>query len=124
MHLPLVARITERFGFQAPVILRTHDDLAAAIRNNPFIRRGEDENSLHLMFLESEPRPENIGALDPARSSPDEFSVHNREIYLYLPNGAGKSKLNNSYFDSKLKTVGTGRNWRTVLKLFELTGPE
>jgi uncharacterized protein (DUF1697 family) len=30
------------------------------------------------------------------------------------------TKLTNAYFDSKLKTVSTVRNWRTVLKLAEM----
>jgi len=32
----------------------------------------------------------------------------------------GRTKLTNQYFDSKLRTTSTGRNWRTVTKLFEL----
>ncbi|MES1257444.1 MAG: DUF1697 domain-containing protein [Acidobacteriota bacterium] len=118
------ARIADRFGFHAPVVLRSHEDLAATIRDNPFIRRGESEEFLHVMFLADKPAPEHRNNLDADRSRPDEFSVRGREIYLYLPNGVGKTKLNNAWFDSKLKTVGTGRNWRTVLKLFELTAPE
>jgi uncharacterized protein (DUF1697 family) len=39
---------------------------------------------------------------------------------LRLGNGAADSKLTNAYFDSKLATVSTGRNWRTVTKLLEL----
>jgi uncharacterized protein (DUF1697 family) len=34
----------------------------------------------------------------------------------------GRTKLTNAYFDSKLKTVSTARNWRTVLKLLEMVG--
>ena len=41
-------------------------------------------------------------------------------MYLYLSQGAGQSKLTNQYLDSRLKTVSTVRNWRTVLKLLEL----
>jgi uncharacterized protein (DUF1697 family) len=37
-----------------------------------------------------------------------------------FPNGLARSKLTNNYFDSKLSTTSTARNWRTVLKLFEL----
>jgi len=49
--------------------------------------------------------------------------VKGREIYLWLPNGFGRSKLSNAYFDSKLATVSTARNWRTVLKLKEMAIP-
>jgi uncharacterized protein (DUF1697 family) len=48
--------------------------------------------------------------------------VRGREIYLRLPNGVGRTKLTNQYFDTKLATTSTIRNWRTVLKLVEMTG--
>ena len=46
--------------------------------------------------------------------------MRGKEIYLRLPNGFGRSKLSNAWFDGKLGTTSTGRNWRTVLKLLEL----
>jgi uncharacterized protein (DUF1697 family) len=39
---------------------------------------------------------------------------------MQLVNGVSGTKLTNAYFDSKLKTVSTMRNWRTVLKLAEM----
>lgn len=118
------ARIAERFGFQSPIILRTHEELRDTVANNPFLSAAPDEKSLHVMFLDGAPGAEHVCQLDPHRSPPDRFLVRRRDIYLYLPNGAGKTKLTNAWFDSKLKVTGTGRNWRTVLKLFELTCPE
>ncbi len=47
--------------------------------------------------------------------------MRGREIYLHLPNGAARTKLTNAYFDSKLGVIGTGRNWRTVGKLVEMS---
>ena len=61
-----------------------------------------------------------MAALDPRRSPSDAFAVRGREIYLQFPNGVANTKLTNAYFDSRLATISTGRNWRTVLKLFEL----
>ena len=46
-----------------------------------------------------------------------------QEIYLHLPNGAARTKLTNDYFDTKLGTISTGRNWRTVTKLHALPAP-
>ena len=37
-----------------------------------------------------------------------------RDIYLRCPNGIGRSKLTNDYFDRALGTTSTGRNWQTV----------
>jgi uncharacterized protein (DUF1697 family) len=73
------------------------------------------------MFLADAPAHEKIQGLDPARSAPDAFCVSGQEIYLHLPNGAGNSKLTNAWFDSRLTTVSTSRNWATVLRLAEMT---
>jgi uncharacterized protein (DUF1697 family) len=116
----LAARIEKTFGFAVPVILRTADELDAIIRRNPFPKADPDKERLHVSFLASEPTAEQIAALDPNRSKGDSFCVLRREIYLLFPNGAGGSKLTNAYFDSKLKTTSTARNWRTVLKLLEM----
>jgi uncharacterized protein (DUF1697 family) len=115
----VAAGIFAGFGIHSPVILRTHSELAAVVENKPF-----SEKDLYVMFLADLPNPEGLAKLDPHRSPPDEFIVRNREIYLNVPTGAAKSKLTNQYFDSRLKTISTARNWRTVLKLLELTSPE
>ena len=112
--------IADRFGYRVPVLLRSSEDLAETIRHNPFLQAGAPENWLHVLFLESQPDAARVAALDPHRSPPDTYAVRGREIYLQCPNGAGNTKLTNAYFDSKLATISTGRNWRTVLKLLEL----
>ncbi len=116
----IVNQIAKRFGYQAPVILRTAKQLGDIIRNNPFQQAGAAESTLHVLFLADLPDPTSVKNLDPDRSRPDAFFVHNREVYLHMPNGMGRTKLTNAYFDSTLATTSTARNWRTVLKLFEL----
>jgi uncharacterized protein (DUF1697 family) len=113
-------RIRKDFGYNVPVIMRSADELAATVRSNPFAKKGADEKLLHVMFLADPPKPALVRQLDAHRSPPDEFRVKGREIYLYLPNGVAKTKLTNAYFDSKLATISTSRNWRTVNKLLEL----
>jgi uncharacterized protein (DUF1697 family) len=75
-----------------------------------------------VMFLRDLPGGKECAALDPERSPPDAFVVRGREIYLFCPNGVAITKLTNAYFDSKLGTMSTGRNWRTVLKLALMCG--
>jgi uncharacterized protein (DUF1697 family) len=86
------------------------------------LRAGAEPGMLHVVFLADEPTRAAIGALDPKRSPGDEFVVRGREIYLRCPNGMGRSKLTNAYFDSKLSTTSTLRNWRTVLELRDRAG--
>jgi len=117
----LIAKcIEERFGFKIPVVLRTAEQLGETIQNNPFLKAGAAEDMLHVYFLAALPDAGNVKGLDAARSLPDAFSVRGRDVYVQLPNGMARTKLSNAYFDSRLATISTARNWRTVLKLFEL----
>lgn len=115
----IASKIEKRFGYKAPVVLRTAQQLRDVVSNNPFPRA---EDILHVMFLADRPSPAKIAALDPNRSGPDAFIVRGQEIYLQLPNRVAASKLTNAWFDSKLGTVSTMRNWRTVTKLLAMMG--
>jgi uncharacterized protein (DUF1697 family) len=112
--------IEDRFGFRSPVILRSAAELDDIVRNNPFLKAGADEKWLHVLFLHSLPEPARVAALDPYRSPPDRFEVRGREIFAHCPAGVGQSKLTNAWFDSKLATISSGRNWRTVCKLRDM----
>ena len=119
----IASQIEARFGFRAPLTLRSSADMGEVIRQNPFAREGADEKAFHVVFLEDLPNAQQISQLDPNRSPPpDQFAVRGREIYLLMPNGMGRTKLTNDYFDRKLGTVSTVRNWRTVMKLSEMMG--
>ncbi len=113
--------IKEQFRVVTPIVLRSAQELSAVLSGNPFLEQGKSEAELHVLFLKDEPTGEAVAGLDAKRSPPDEFIVHGREIYLWLPGGVANSKLTNAYFDSRLKTIGTSRNWRTVQTLCQMT---
>lgn len=118
----LVARrIAERFRYRVPVVVRSADALRKVAAKNPFLKAGSDADSLHVVFLAGVPDARCVKALDPDRSPGESFKVIGQEIYLHLPNGVARSKLTNAYFDSTLATISTVRNWRTVMKLVEMT---
>jgi uncharacterized protein (DUF1697 family) len=109
------ARIHEECGFQAPVVLRSGEDIAAVLAGNPFLAEGVSEELLHVIFLAD--RPAAGAALEAARSPGDRFALRGREVYLALPRGVSGSKWTSAYVDRVFGTVGTWRNWRTVGKL-------
>lgn len=124
--------IRKRWGFETRVILRSLAEMAKVLKSNPYAtdavaaQRNKSEGGAseepkkelyYVMFLADEPSQAQVEKLDLMRSPPDTFEVTGREIYLSLPNGAGRTKLTNAYFDSKLDTVSTSRNWRTVCTL-------
>jgi uncharacterized protein (DUF1697 family) len=112
--------ISKTFGLRIGVLVRTPSDFDGVIEGNPFLDPGRDTSKLLVMFLDEAPRAGAIADLDPQRSPPDEFVVRGREIYAYCPNGFGRSKLSIDYFERRLKTRATARNWNTVVKLADL----
>lgn len=116
--------IRARYEYDAPVVVRSASELALVAKKNPFLKPGVDTKRLHVAFLASEPAPADAAAIDAKRSPPDELALRGRDIYLHFPNGVAKSKFTNAYFDSKLKTTSTIRNWTTVLKLLEMASED
>lgn len=114
------AAIAAQFGYKVPVVARTGAEFASVQAANPFLKRGTDPKTLYVAFLATVPTAAQAAALDPKRSPADRFVLVGRELYLYLPNGAGASKLTNDYLDRTLGTVSTIRNWNTVQKISAL----
>jgi uncharacterized protein (DUF1697 family) len=119
----VTAAIEKRFGLAVPVVVRSAAELREVVRNNPFIGKGDD-GALFVSFLADRPDRGKVASLDPKRSPPDQFLVRGGEVYLKLLNGAAKTKLTNAYFDSKLSTISTARNWRTTLTLMAMATEE
>lgn len=117
----IAAQIEKRFGLRVPVVIRSNEQLRQAIEGNPYLKAGKDPKTCHVMFLANVPAGEVLKSLDPNRSPGDVYALLGGEIHLHLTTGAAKTKLTNAYFDSKLSTVSTGRNWNTVLKLYEIS---
>lgn len=113
--------IEEEFGFRPAVVLRTTAELRQVIVANPFAKReGIEPNKLLVTFLAVEPSPAGCQELAKIKADAEELHLVGREIYIYFPNGMGRSKLPWARIDQAVKTSGTGRNWNTVTKLLEM----
>lgn len=112
--------IDMRFGFEAPVVMRTAEEWSVIAKTHPLAKSHAEPDSLHVAFLAHRPDERRVTALDPTRSPGDSLLVRDREVYLLLPNGVAKSKLTNAYFDSALGTTCTIRNWRTVQAIADM----
>jgi uncharacterized protein (DUF1697 family) len=115
--------IEKKFGFRPDVILRTAAELKEVVARNPFAkRRGIEPGKLLVSFLASDPGEEGREKIGQMKCDPEEMRIEGREIYIYFPNGAGRSKLNWAGLGKMLKTPGTGRNWNSVTKMLEMAG--
>jgi uncharacterized protein (DUF1697 family) len=127
-----VARITSqieaafatRFGFHSDVMIRAPAELAEIIERNPFHGQPDKEpRFLHVLFLAARPDEAAQDALLRAYAGPEDLLLIGQELYIYYTQGAGRSKLTGSWIEKKLKTVGTARNWNTVLQLHKMLQP-
>jgi len=113
--------IERKFGFRPAIILRTTDEMRKAIAATPFpASRNLEPGKILVTFLAGEPGTEAEATLAGFKSYPEELHLKGRELYIYFPNGAGKSKLPWSQVEKLLKTTGTARNWNSVTKMLAM----
>jgi len=114
-------QIQNAYGYIVPVIIRRPEELRRIIGSNPFLQeRNEDPAWLHVTFLYETPSEAKLKELRNPSDNGDEFSIGEKEIFLYCPNGYGTSKLSNAFFERKLGMPTTTRNWRTVNALYQM----
>ncbi|MFJ9209483.1 DUF1697 domain-containing protein [Streptomyces sp. L-9-10] len=115
--------IERRFGFTVDCLVRGGPYLRAVAEACPFPARSLEGRQLHLTCFSEPVGPERLASLDPAAYLPEEFRLGDRALYLYAPDGLGRSKLAGALARPALfkGVIATSRNWNTVLKLVELT---
>jgi uncharacterized protein (DUF1697 family) len=115
------ALIATAFGVDTPVIARTHDQLVAALEENPFPDAALDK-LLHVMFLEGPAAPGAIEVLEQRLMPGERLALIGDDLWIdYAETGVHASKLTKAALDKALGVAGTARNVRTVRTLAELT---
>ena len=120
----LAQTIEKRFGFTVDVIVRDHAYLAAIAANCPFPAAELEGKQLHVTYCSAPVAEDRFADVDRAAFLPEEFRLGDRALYLYAPDGLGRSKLAVELSRPRRTKglIATSRNWNTVLKLVELTG--
>jgi len=116
----LEERILEKFGFQVPVLLREKNEWQEMMQNNPFLKGEEPVESLHITFLASKPLPELLPQLESRQTENDQIQIRGKHAYLLIKGSYHKTPLNNQWLEKTLQTQTTTRNWKGVLKIWEL----
>jgi uncharacterized protein (DUF1697 family) len=121
----LAEALGKRFAFACEVLVRDHAYLAGVVEACPFPAAELEGRQLHVTFLDRDVDDAHFAALDREAYLPEEFRIGDRALYLYLPNGMGRSRLAEQLARPRLAKglVATTRNWNTVLKLVDLTAP-
>jgi len=115
------AAIANEFGFAVPVITRKVNELAEIIKNSPFTPPPGDESKYLIALLSSKANPNNMDLFTPYLKEEESLWILEHEIYLHCPEGSGKSKLTNTLIEKKMGCSATMRNWKTIVKLNQLS---
>jgi uncharacterized protein (DUF1697 family) len=116
LEAALSAAVAKALGTtHVAVTLRTAAQLTAALDAHPFTRAPDDH--LHVMFLHAPIAGGTLASIDPEAFGKERFAIVDRELYMYLPNGLGKSKLAAVLMRHQQLAGATARNWRTLRTL-------
>ncbi|MGC2997777.1 DUF1697 domain-containing protein [Streptomyces sp. G35A] len=120
----LAAAIERHFGFAVDVIVRDHAYLRAVADACPFPAAELEAKQLHVTYFSAPVGTERFAGIDRESFRPEEFRLGDRVLYLYAPDGLGRSKLAEQLARPRVTEglIATTRNWNTVVKLVELTG--
>lgn len=111
--------IHAEFGFAVRILGRTHGELKRIVAADPF--PDADPSRRLVMFLDASLTPKTAGELAEVTSGKDVAILVGREFHLHCPDGIGNSKLPGLLSERRLGVTATGRNWRTVTSLLELS---
>ena len=106
-------------GLDVSVITRTAGEWRAIVDANPFPDAATDGTKLHLVVLDG-PASDAVRSFDGSAFRPEALGVTDRELYLSLPDGIGRSKLATAVMRLDNAKTGTARNWKTVAALAEM----
>jgi len=116
--------ILEKFNLNVPIIIKSFKEFLEAIQKNPFYKTDNTDNTdiekLHLTFLNKNPTFEKLQSIEGFDFSPDKFKVIDNNVFIYCEGKYHRSKLTNAFFEKKLNTNCSTRNWKTILKIAEL----
>ena len=107
-------------GFRPAVILRTTEEMHDVIARNPFAKRKNlDPAKFAVLFFNTALLPGTRRQLEAINVGPEEIKAHDRELYVYFPDGMGRSKAS-AAIDRVVKKTATGRNWNSVMNMMEI----
>ena len=108
--------VRDRFGIDTFAAVRSRDELAAAIADNPFAGENEDK-FVHTLFLAEPLNRQTFDDFAKAYEGPERLAAGTREVFVDFCEGVADSKLGQAM--RKLKLRSTARNVRSLRRMLE-----
>ncbi len=122
MEMKLHRAILDETGFEVDVFVRSTEELRAVVTTFPFegVDPAVEDRAALVTFLATTPDPGRFTAVTAKRAPSERVALEGRTVYLYCPDGYGKSKLSNAALEHALSVRATTRNWKTLLTLVRM----
>ena len=119
LELLLETLMENQFGFKSCAMVRTEEEVRAAIDENPFHGTGPQHGSdkmVHSIFLSGQPDWGAVDALieEHAEKGSERLALGDRVLFLDYVHGVGVSDLSNKVLERRLKVKGTARNMNSL----------
>lgn len=113
--------IFDKFGYTVSVMIRNAGELKSLFETNPYLSEPDfDPSKMAVIFLHEAITDAQLEKVRNINYPPDKYQLSEREIFIYCPNGFGKTKLYTNFFEGKMKVTGTARNWKTITAIRDL----
>lgn len=111
-------KILRVYGFDIPKVVLEVKSIEYILNDCPFPE--EIKKQSYFTILHNKPEAAKIKEVNALDLKGEQYQVTPHCVYLYAPNGYGRAKGNNNFFEKKLKVRATTRNYKTVKKLIEM----
>lgn len=112
--------ISDKLKLTISSIVLSETEIENIISENPFTREKPEIDKLHITIMKTKIEKPDAGTIDSKKDKNEKYLIKDNSIYLYCPDGYGKTKLNNSNLEKWLQNTGTTRNWKTILAVKDL----
>lgn len=117
--LDLQIEVNKKFNINTNILVLNAKEFKTAYTENPYT--GKPGKDCHIIFCDRKPIPD-IDLINSLIKPSEMYTIKNKVLYLYAPDGLGRSKFF-SNIDKCFKTsITTARNINTISKLIEMLG--
>lgn len=116
LEAQIAAIVKDRFGIDTFAAVRSRDELAAAIDDNPFAKDGEPK-AVHTLFLQEPLDRAAFKEWMKDYTGPERLAPGKREIFVDFCAGVADSRLGQAL--KKLKLRSTARNVRSLRRMLD-----
>lgn len=110
--------ISQRFGRDVRVIVRTAQELSDVVALDPIPGAAADPEQYHVTFLDVPLEDEEVARLSALRVGAEQVVAGRSELYAWHPDGFAGSRLVEGIMG--LQVLATARTWATVVGLLTL----